>query len=153
MSGAKLKEAEKLNSADQRRLRAEFMGLYEASGWKQVRCAEELNVTQGYVSKILNGGAVVEEALISHFKMKLAARNPTALRGAESGEHSAEPGVHLRVISSYDSHGGKPKADDVQALREKFEKLVKTDPEAALSLKEAIAYLSDGKKKKKGKGD
>jgi len=152
MGSEKPKNVDRLNSAEQKHLRKEFVDLYEVSGWNQVRCAEELSITQGYVSRILSGLAVVEKPIISHFKVKLAGLHPSLLRG-ETGEHSTRPNVHQRVIAPSEETGGKNKSDDLDVLRDKFEALVKSDPESALALNGVITYLSGGKKKKKGKAD
>ena len=127
------------DTAEQAALRREFAKLYKASGWNQVQCATQLNMTQGYVSKILNHEVALEPATISHFKIKLADVLPDVLR--ENGEKS----------SSGEGTYGEPMSEELAELKESFAALVRNEPEKALSLTGVISYLRWGKKSKRKK--
>jgi hypothetical protein len=133
-----------VDTPEQSALREEFARLYAVSGWNQVQCATELDMTQGYVSKILNDEVALEPATISHFKVRLAARHPEFLAAA------AAPSLG-KVDARTSPGSGKTtqEQDAIAELKESFEDLVKSDPEKALSLTEVISYLRSGKKKRK----
>jgi len=134
----------RVGTAEQTALREEFARLYEVSGWNQMQCATELNMTQGYVSKILNDEVALEPATISHFKVRLAARHPERLAAADRKSFGA---IEARTTPGLAKATEKQEA--IAELKESFEDLVRTDPEKALSLTGVISYLRSGKKKKK----
>jgi transcriptional regulator with XRE-family HTH domain len=73
-------------------LKAEFLQLFEASGWTQAEVARQLELTRGGVNGIITGGTVPSNATLKLFKLILLSEKPEAVTAARpaSVQHAEE---------------------------------------------------------------
>jgi transcriptional regulator with XRE-family HTH domain len=73
-------------------LKAEFLQLFEASGWTQAEVARQLELTRGGVNGIITGRTVPSNATLKLFKLILLSEKPDAVNAARpaSVQHAEE---------------------------------------------------------------